>query len=158
MENRNTIGVKGDAYMVPLNMSVLGDDGMPMPVVEKAPSEPNTPARGMRMSLMEPLVLDAAERIGKRELNEFTAARQKHKTAEKFALWAEQFYKRDYPTFIKTVAKPFVEADFLKWEQIERGIEIYCDTRGALALNDDLAVFVTDEIVKLFEEAGDGQE
>jgi HK97 family phage portal protein len=153
LENRNTIGPKGDVYMAPLNMSVIGEDGLPMPVTEKNPPEPNTPARSML-----PLLRDAAERIGKRELNEFTAARQKHKTPEKFTAWADQFYKRDYPAFIKTVVKPLVEADFLGWETCERAIETYCTERGALALSDDLAVFVTDEIVKLFEEVGDGQE
>lgn len=158
MENRNTIGAKGDVYMVPLNMSVQGEDGMPLPVVDKNPPVSNTPARGMRMSLIEPLVRDAAERIGKRELNEFTAARQKHKSPEKFSAWAEQFYKRDYPAFIKTVANPFIEADFLKKEEIGRRIEAYCDERGAMALNNELEVFVIDEIVKLFQEVGHGSD
>lgn len=110
------------------------------------------------MSLIEPLVRDAAERIGKRELNEFTAARQKHKSPEKFSAWAEQFYKRDYPAFIKTVANPFIEADFLKKEEIGRRIEAYCDERGAMALNNELEVFVIDEIVKLFQEVGHGSD
>lgn len=165
MENRNTIGPKGDVYMVPLNMSVQGEDGMPLPVVEKAPSEPNTPARSKRSDQLsvtsnqfEPLVRDAAERIGKRELNEYTNARQKHKSAEKFATWAEQFYKRDYPAFIRQVMKPFVEADFLRWEEIERNVAQYCDLRGGLSLDGDLGVYVTDEIVSLFTEVCDGNE
>lgn len=156
MENRNTIGKKGDVYMAPLNMSVVGEDGMPIPVVEKNPPQPNTP--NMNANSLAVLLKDAAERIGKRELNEYTNARQKYKNPEKFSAWAEQFYKRDYPQYIRQVVKPFIEADFLKWEQIERGLAEYCDQRGEMALNGDLTVYVADHIAGLFQESSDGHE
>lgn len=149
MENMNSIGTKGDKYHVPLNMSVLGEDGMPLPVQDANPPQPNTPARG----LMVPLLKDAAERIGKRELNEYTNARQKHKNrAEKFGAWVEQFYKRDYPEFILQVTRPFIEAGIISEEESMRAISEYCDRRGTEALGDEMSVFVTDEIVNLFEE------
>ncbi len=149
MENMNSIGPKGDQYHVPLNMSVLGEDGMPMAVPDANPPQPNTPAR----SLMVPLLKDAAERIGKRELNEYTNARQKHKNrTEKFGAWVEQFYKRDYPEFILQVTRPFIEAGMVNEEESVRAIAKYCDRRGTEALSDEMSVFVTDEIVKLFEE------
>lgn len=172
MENMNTIGAKGDVYTVPLNMSVLGEDGLPIvpDAQAKSVNEPNTPARAnpspspspiapqLERGVIEPLVRDAAERIGKRELNEYTVARQKYKTPEKFNAWAEQFYKRDYPAFIRQVMKPFVEADFLRWEQIERNVAQYCDVRGGLSLEGELSVYVMDEIVSLFEESSNGLE
>lgn len=164
MENLNTIGTKGDVYMVPLNMSVQGEDGMPLPVADKSPAQPNTPARTLTPSLsqrergIDVLIRDAAERVGKREVNEFTTARQRYKRDEKFAAWAEQFYKRDYPNFIAQVMKPFVDADFLEWERCEREIAEYCERRGAEALSGDLAVYVTDEIVSLFSAPEEGME
>jgi len=165
MENMNSIK-GGDKYMVPLNYSTLGDDGMPLPVPSAEPvKNPNTPARsgplpalpqmGERHLGEEKAIFfrDAGERIGKRELNEFTNARKK--SAEKFGAWVEQFYQRDYPEFIGQVMRPFVEAGLLEECRLVREVQSYCLKRAAEAVGDELAVYVVDEIVKLFEEKAD---
>lgn len=154
MENMNTIGKKGDGYMVPLNMSVLGDDGMPVPTPETVPAkEPNTPARNNPVPVpqlnMLPLLRDAAERIGKRELNEYTNARKKY-TPKKFEAWAEEFYKRDYPAFMSTVLQPFIDAGLIEQKNCNEAIKQYCDHRGRLAVSEDAGVYVAAEIVDLF--------
>jgi hypothetical protein len=170
MENMNSIGAKGDVYMVPLNMSVLGDDGMPLPVQSAEPAgAPNTPARSTPLSLaatspqiplrgylegIRPLLKDAAERIGKRELNEYTSARKKFGNNARFASWVEQFYKQDYPAFIRTVVAPLVESGFVDDGKLT-SFDGYCASRGELALTDAMGVYVVDEIVKLFEESSD---
>ncbi len=173
MENMNTIGAKGDVYTVPLNMSVLGDDGMPLPVPAAAPAgAPNTPARSTPQTPLSPaetspkillrgylegvmpLLRDAAERIGKRELNEFTSARKKFGNNARFAAWAEQFYKQDYPAFIRTVVNPLVESGFVDDEKLT-SFDGYCASRGELALTDEMGVYVVEDIVKLFEESSD---
>jgi hypothetical protein len=168
MENMNSIGAKGDVYMVPLNMSVLGDDGMPLPVQSAEPAgAPNTPARGLDMrkeqeratrpavDMVYPLLKDAAERIGKRELNEYTSARKKYgNNVSKISAWADQFYKQDYPAFIRTVVAPLVESGFVDDGKLT-SFYGYCASRGELALTDSMGVYVVDEIVKLFEESSD---
>lgn len=146
LENMNTIGPKGDVYTVPLNMSVLGEDGLPMAMPETKPvKEPNTPARI--------LLKDAADRIGKRELNEFTNARKKSADKpEKYTAWVDEFYERDYPEFILQVITPFIEAGLLDQENTRQAITKYCKKRSADAWKNELAVYVVDEIVNLFEE------
>lgn len=98
-----------------------------------------------------PLLRDAAERIGKRELNEYTNARKKYGNSSKMSTWAEQFYKQDYPAFIRTVVNPLVQSGFVNEERLTVFDE-YCTSRGALALTDEMGVYVVDEIVNLFEE------
>ncbi len=157
MENMNTIGPKGDVYTVPLNMSVLGEDGMPKAVPDASPAEPNTPARSMvfpTRAMVYPILKDAAERIGKRELNEFTNARKKFGNNARFAAWAEQFYKQDYPAFIRTVMMPLVQSGFVNDGNLQL-FDGYCASRGELALTDAMGVYVVDEIVSLFEEKSD---
>lgn len=155
MENMNAIK-GGDKYMVPLNYSVIDDNGIPMPAPSADPiKNPNTPARAIErpaVGLYGSFLRDAADRIGKRELNEYTNARKK--SAEKFTAWVEQFYKRDYPEFIFQVIKPFIDSGLLNDADCKRATAIYCERRGAEALN-DAGVYVVDEIVKLFEEQAD---
>lgn len=169
MENKNTIGPKGDVYMVPLNFAVLGEDGMPVAVpTVPAVKEPNTPARSLEspstasgrtplsaQDVYKPILKDAAERIGKREVNEYTNARKKYgNSVVKLTAWAEQFYKRDYPQFIQQVINPLVEAGIVG-DSVLRSFDGYCVSRGALALTDEMGVYVTDEIVSLFDEVSD---
>ncbi len=101
-----------------------------------------------------PLLKDAAERIGKRELNEYTNARKKYGNSAKMTAWAEQFYKQDYPAFIRTVVNPLVQSGFVSEEKLT-SFDGYCTSRGELALTDEMGVYVVDEIVSLFEESSD---
>lgn len=132
MENRNGIGRMGDRRYMPLNMAPLGEDGLPIQS-EPAPAlkNPNTPARSDIFT--KPILLDAADRIIRRELNEFTNAQKRYlekDKPEKFEEWAEQFYKRDYPEFIQTVLSPLVRSNILTDEEMQAFIEKYCDQRG----------------------------
>ena len=154
MENMNSIGAKGDKYVVPLNMSVLGEDGMPLPVPDANGGNPNTPARALA-----PLFRDAAERIGKREQNEISTALKKYDgKQEKYRAWVEEFYKRNYPEFIYRVLKPFIDAGILDKEKTLRSFAYYCDQRGEMAVGGEPEIFSVDEISGLFEEYDDGKE
>lgn len=147
-ENMNTIGEKGDGRFVPLNMAPLGEDGLPVKEAPPAPEEPpveptpmdeeETPDDEMQMKsadvLIMPILLDAADRIVRREVNEWNQARARYeKKPEKFTDWAEQFYKQHYPEFIRTVLYPLVQARFIPHERMKDFMEQYCDERGAIS-------------------------
>lgn len=154
MENRNTIGPMGDKRFVPLNMTVLGDDGLPMPTQSKtdAVTAPNTPAKNTNRSaeiFIKPILLDAADRITRRENNEVTNAMKKWRERdERFDAWCEQFYKRDYPEFIKTVLNPLVQANFITIERMQTFIQEYCDVRGAQMFYQEPLNFDLEEIAR----------
>ncbi len=137
-ENQNTIGEMGDRRFVPMNMAVLGKDGMPIPSVNQ-PKNPPTAAREKELEdlperrnpMFKPLFLDAAERILKRETNELTSVLKRFEgRSEKLTAWCEEFYKRDYPEFIQLVIAPLVRAQLISDEQMRSFIESYCTRRG----------------------------
>lgn len=148
-ENMNTIGEKGDGRFVPLNMAPLGEDGLPVREAPPAPEE--TPAEPMPMDgeekpdeepmqmksadfLIMPILLDAADRIVRREVNEWNQAHVRYeKKPDKFNDWVEQFYKQHYPEFIRTVLYPLVQARFIPHERMKDFMEQYCDERGAIS-------------------------
>lgn len=148
-ENMQTIGEAGDKRFVPLNYSVLDENGIPVqtqPKADPAPA-PNTPAKNTSRGLdtpaatrptnelfIKPILLDAADRIMRRESNEFNTASSRYlNKPEKFTAWCEQFYKRDYPEFIQTVLNPLVQANFITLERMRTFIQEYCDQRGSNA-------------------------
>lgn len=129
-ENMNSIE-GGNTHFVPLNMAPLGRDGMPIytKTAPEAEKNPNTPARNIK-----PLLLDAADRIARRESNELAnAVKRWHDKPEKFTAWSEQFYKRDYSEFILTVLTPLVHADFINEGRMNEFIRSYCEERGQAA-------------------------
>ena len=156
LENMNSIE-GGDTHFVPLNMTALGEDGMPVlsaPPAEEEPGEPNTPAStgASRMDIFTaPILFDAAERIIKREVNELTSAHKRYgPRTEKFTAWIEEFYKRDYPLFIQLVLDPLVRANILTEEGAQSFIESHCEKRGTIATylhqGDAIALPTTDFI------------
>ena len=141
-ENMNTLGKMGDRHLIPLNMAVLGDDGLP---IQTQPARnPNTPAR----SLLYPLLADAADRIQRRETNELESARKRFgQNREKWTAWIEQFYKRDYPEFMRLVLDPLKQAEIVSEERMIAFIETYCEERGAAALKSSQLPFDLESIV-----------
>jgi HK97 family phage portal protein len=137
-ENMNTIGKMGDSRLVPMNMAVLGADGMPIPSLNQ-PKNPPTAARNQefedhperRNPVFKPLFLDAAERILKRETNELTNVLKRFEgRSDKLNTWLDEFYKRDYPEFMQLVIKPLIRARLLTEEQADSLILSYCARRG----------------------------
>ena len=162
MENRNTIGKMGDARFVPLNMAVLSEDGLPVatqPKSDPAPA-PNTPAKNTSRAadiFIQPILLDAADRITRRENNEAGNALKKYKERDaRFDAWCEQFYKRDYPAFIETVLTPLVKANFISAERMQAFIEVYCEAQGARMLNQAPLEFDLEEIASQLAGETDG--
>jgi len=137
-ENANTIGKMGDRRFVPMNMAVLGDDGMPIPSLNQ-PKTPPTSARNeepeealeSRNQDFKPLFLDAAERILKRETNELNNVLKRFEgRSDKLNAWLDEFYKRDYPEFMQLVIKPLIRARLITDEQADSLILSYCARRG----------------------------
>ena len=144
LENMNSIE-GGDTHFVPLNMTALGPDGMPMkptpntppqdPPQDEEPGEPSTPASSGGSRTLDifiaPILFDAAERIIKRETNELASAQKRFADkADKLTAWSEEFYKRDYPEFILMVFNPLVRAGIIDEPQLRDFIEGYCSGRG----------------------------
>jgi len=159
-ENMNTIGKQGDQRFMALNMAVLDENGVPQGN-SQSPQDPNTPAKNVNKNsappqtpppappqisatsaeylergeqiFIKPILLDAAERILKREANELESAKERYlkkNKPEKFTAWIEEFYKRDYPAFIQTVLKPLMMAKFITGERMKEFIEQFCEQRG----------------------------
>ena len=111
-ENENTIGPKGDIYLVPMNM-VKAEDVLnppePAPVVElKDQAEPNEPTEPPKRSYIrrsisdlrlanrrvhEPLFIDIYSRLVKRETNELRKGTEKHlRDLTTFNTFIDNFY------------------------------------------------------------------
>ena len=168
LENMNTIGQKGGNYFVPLNMTALGEDGMPVqpinkpesqdPTQDETPDEPNTPAstgasqeaRALDI-FIAPLLFDAADRIIRRETNEYANACKRYvDKPDKLTAWAEEFYKRDYPEFIQLVLKPLVQASCITDENMQSFIDRFCDERGTNFHN---GIVLQEEYIYIFPES-----
>ena len=129
-ENMNTIGTQGDIRLIPMNMAVLGEDGMP--VQTQPAAAPGTPASSgasaARDIFTSPILFDAAERILKRETNELNNAQKRYEgKSDRLNAWLEEFYKRDYPQFIQLVLNPLVQANIITEQCARDFIQTYCD-------------------------------
>lgn len=143
-ENMQTIGKAGDRHFVPLNYSVLDDNGVPIPSQPQPAPPPaaNTPAKNVNRSetpatdidfFIKPILLDAADRIMRRERNERQSAAERYlkkDKPERFEAWIEEFYKRDYPEFIQTVLNPLMQANFISAERMQLFIKEYTEQLG----------------------------
>jgi HK97 family phage portal protein len=128
----------GDDPLVPLNMTTVNDQPDPNndPNQTDLQTDPNAegdpqPAKPKRD--ITPLLLDAAERILRREKNERDGAIERYlkkDKPERFSAWIEEFYKRDYPIFMQTVLNPLVQARFMANEWMKNFIQTYSDQRG----------------------------
>lgn len=147
-ENLNTIGAQGNTRLIPMNMAVLGKDGMPIPSINSAPKNPPTSARGDSQAPdldARVLLVDAAERIIKRERNEINSTLTRYEgRADKLQGWADGFYQRDYPEFIRVVITPFVRARLLTDEQMGSFVRLYCARRG-----DEFARLIAGEMTSM---------
>lgn len=174
MENRNTIGEAGDQRFVPLNFAPVGKDGLPIQSQPQADpvKNPNTPARSVALSGassasderrrsadvdIRPILGDVADRITRRENNEWNDAQKRFKQKpEKLTAWIEQFYKRDYPEFINTVIAPLVGSGLINEERAQEFIKTYCDQRGLAALEPEPLTFDLEHIASQLAGATNG--
>jgi HK97 family phage portal protein len=127
LENMNKIP-GGDTHYIPLNMSALGADGKP--AASDAAKNPNTPTREQSYVVYtHPLLLDAADRILRRENNDHKNAQARR--PEKFVEWIHGFYGRDYPEYIGTVLEPLIQSRVLSETEAKRFIAEYPRLRRA---------------------------
>jgi len=120
----------GDDPLFPLNMTD-GNDPEPQadPAAESDPAQdpPADPKRDL-----EPLLMDAARRIAKRDTNEMQGAlRRWPEKSDKWNAWAEQFYKRDLPAYALQVLQPLVQARLLNESAARRFAQNLIDSRAA---------------------------
>jgi hypothetical protein len=147
MENRNPIDGL-DKMLMPLNMTEVGSPSSP---------NPSIPKKGTRSSNFDPqpLLLEAFQRITRREANELRDAIKrwydKGKT-DKFSAWTEQFYKRDLPEFMLQTFGPLVQAGVLTNERVAFIVTEYCESHGEAQPAPELS---EGELMRLIEESTD---
>lgn len=112
-----------DEPLVPLNMAGADEaDG------EMNDASPADDPNGEANDTVRAFVLDAAERMVRREVNEVTDAVKRYldkDKPEKFRAWLEEFYKREQAEYIRRTFAP------LKTD-IDRQIGLYCLEHGQL--------------------------
>jgi hypothetical protein len=123
-----------DRMLIPLNMTTV--DAEPKP----------TPTK--RAFDLRPILMDALERVVRREAKELVDASKRwleKDKPEKFHSWLEQFYKRDHLEFIQRTLAPFafeagtldlVFAEYLN-EQGAKAFRAYADGDDFAALTED---------------------
>lgn len=107
-----------DRMLIPLNMTTVD-------------AEPKTPAK--RSFDVRPVLMDALERVVRREAKELVDASKRwleKDKPEKFSAWLEQFYKRDHLEFIQRTLSPFR----FDRSALDLVIEDYLDSQGAKTL------------------------
>lgn len=135
-----------DEPLVPLNMTT--PDGA---------NDDNSDAPTDAKRTISPLMRDAADRILRRETNELKDAVKRwleKDKEEKFSVWLEQFYKRDLPTYMAQILKPFVDGNHLDSARAQAIIDDYCAVRGEQAIVEPLEPNENDfmQLMRLFEE------
>ena len=101
-----------DEPLVPLNMTPATEQDEPEPDVEPDAVDPNAddtqPTDDENTDdTIRAFVLDAAERIVRREVHELNdAAKRWKEKPEKFTAWLEEFYKSDHAQFIQRTFAP----------------------------------------------------
>jgi HK97 family phage portal protein len=105
----------GDSYYHPLNL--------------QRGNEPSNPPAKQSATALEPLFLDAARRVIKREANDLRGAARRFLAkgqVDEFQLWAAQFYKWDHPEFIKRQFEAVLDAQNRLFDRDERaGVDSY---------------------------------
>jgi HK97 family phage portal protein len=97
----------GDDPLYPLNMT-------------SASNEPKTDSASRNIT---PLLMDAARRIATRDRNELDGALKRYAEKDnKFNAWAEQFYKREFQTFIQQTFQPMIDAGLYDTRQLAQFI------------------------------------
>ena len=98
-----------------------------------------------------PLFVDAAQRVLRRETGEVRDARQRWSAkgkAEKYVAWVDQFYKQDFPALALSAFQPLIEAGLVAESRVRSYLQIFCEARGELALEEnDLPEFTADQFV-----------
>ncbi len=134
-ERENLNPMEGlDRMLIPLNMTTV--DAEPKPAPTK------------RAFDVRPVLMDALERIVRRETKELVDASKRwleKEKPEKFNAWLEQFYKRDHLEFIRRILAPFG----FNAETLDTIFIAYLDEQGAKALRafadgDDFTDLTTD--------------
>lgn len=116
----------GDEPLYPLNMT---DGSATEPKPDPTPKD--QPAKDPQRDLT-PLLMDAARRISKRDTNEMQGALKRWpEKSDKWNAWAEQFYKRDLPTYALQILQPFVAAGFLTEPAARQFAQTLIDARTA---------------------------
>lgn len=120
-ERENLIPMDGlDSMLIPLNMTTVDAAAKP--------------ASAQRAFDVRPFLLDATQRIVRREVKELMDATKRwleKDKPDKFQAWLEQFYKRDHMEFIQRTLLPFAQFDP---ESISTVMEAYLAEQGESVL------------------------
>jgi len=139
-ERENLLPYKGgDEPLYPLNMTSATNP----PQNEPAPQRDITP-----------LLMDAARRISKRDENELSGALKRYAEKEdRFNQWLEQFYKSDFPTFIRATFQPLVDSHLIPPGAVRAFIADLIEKRGISIDCADYSPIEPDVILTLLQEA-----
>ena len=135
-----------DRMLMPLNMTEVGQPPKPVRAIELHSFDP------------QPLILDAVNRIARREHHELEDAFKRwfEKKPEKYATWLEQFYKSDLPEFMGLTFQPLAQAGILTDERLAQIVTDYCSAHSEPRIN---AVDLSEgELIRMIEENNDGQD
>lgn len=120
-ERENLIPMDGlDRMLMPLNMTTVDADP------KTAPAKRNS-------FDATPFILDAVQRVIRRESNELRDAAKRwpeEEKPEKFKRWLEQFYKSDLPAFMQRTFQPLIDAGIFTAERALQIIGEYCEMHG----------------------------
>ena len=147
MENKNPIDGL-DRMLMPLNMTTV--DAEPKPAPAKRNATHFDP---------QPFILDAVQRIARRETREMQDAVKRWADKgkpEKFNQWVEQFYKSDLPEFMEQTLQPLVDAGFLTREYVSQITLEYCDAHGADEQHIELGDPAAAKLLELIKESKNG--
>lgn len=143
-ERENLNPIEGlDRMLMPLNMTTVDAEPKPAPAAKRAFD-------------LRRILMDAMERVVRREVKELVDASRRwleKDKPERFQSWLEQFYKRDHLEFMRRTLAPFgFEASAL-----DAMIAAYLDEQGAKAFRaytegDDFATLTEDWLERLPEQ------
>jgi HK97 family phage portal protein len=147
----------GDDPLYPMNMTTDGD-------WEEDPEEPTDPLQDdpeadtttdtKPQRDITPLLMDALRRISKRDNNELQGALKRYaQNDERFRAWAEQFYKRDYPEFIKQTFQPLLDVGFIEQKQLRDFTITLITQRGKSIEAGDYGNSLSETLLYLLQEA-----
>lgn len=145
-ERENLIPMAGlDKMLMPLNMTTVDADP------KTAPSKRNAIDT-------TPLIVEAVKRITRRESNELRDAIKRwpeEEKPERFNRWLEQFYKSEFPAFMRQTFKPLIDAGVITEGRMAQIISEYCEMRGAKVLDARSENVVENELMQLIQENDD---
>jgi hypothetical protein len=116
-------------------------------------ADPNPPPAKPKRDIT-PLLLDALRRISKRDSNELQGALKRYAEKDgRFNAWLEQFYKRDYPEFIRQTFQPLLDVGFIEPQQFRNFTTALISQRGMRIESADYETLQPENLLTLLQEA-----